>query len=47
MDAPLFFWKRAMYLCMFADNVKIAARPNDIDDFDLGILLRSWRSHAS
>jgi|SRR6516164_6137084 hypothetical protein len=34
MDTPFFFWKRAMYLCTFADNVKIAARPNEIDDFD-------------
>jgi len=33
-EEPHFFWKRPMYLCTFADNVKIAARPNEIDDFD-------------
>lgn len=34
IDTPFFFWKRRMYLCTFADNVNIAAKPNEIDDFD-------------
>jgi hypothetical protein len=31
------FWRsRLIYLCTFADNVKIAARPREIEDYDHG-----------
>ena len=34
------FWRsRPIYLCTFADNVKIAARPKEIDDYDHGYSL--------
>ena len=34
-----FFWTRPMYLCIFADNLKIAARANQINDYDHGYAL--------
>ena len=35
-----FLWmSRKVYLCTFADNVKIAARPKEIDDHDHGYSL--------
>ena len=34
MEIPFFFWKRQAYLCTFADNIKISAKPSEIDDFE-------------
>ena len=39
MEVPFFFWSRQTYLCTFANNMRIAARPNEIDDFDHGYSL--------
>jgi hypothetical protein len=36
----LFFWQRFYYLCTFADNVKVAARPQDVESFDHGRTLQ-------
>jgi hypothetical protein len=36
---PFLFWKRFYYLCTFRDNMKVAARPKDIDDDDHGYTL--------
>ena len=36
---PFFFWSKPMYLCTFAENLKIAARPEEIDDYDHGYTL--------
>jgi hypothetical protein len=33
---PFLFWQRFYYLCTFAENMKVAARPKEIDDFDHG-----------
>jgi hypothetical protein len=30
---------KRIYLCTFADNVKIAARPKEVDDYDHGYSL--------
>lgn len=35
-----FFWRsKLVYLCTFADGVKAAAKPNEIDNFDHGYTL--------
>jgi hypothetical protein len=33
---PFLFWERLFYLCTFMGNIKVAARPKEIDDFDHG-----------
>jgi hypothetical protein len=34
------FWKsKPIYLCTFADNVRIAARPKEVEDYDHGYSL--------
>ena len=34
------FWKsKLIYLCTFADNVRIAARPKEVEDYDHGYSL--------
>jgi hypothetical protein len=38
-EVPFFFRSRPMYLCTFAGNLKIAARPKEIDDYDHGYTL--------
>jgi len=38
-EASFFWWSRPMYLCTFAGNMKIAAKPREIDDFDHGYQL--------
>jgi hypothetical protein len=35
-DLPLFWWSRPAYLCTFADNMKVPARPKLIEAFDHG-----------
>ncbi|MGC2823708.1 MAG: hypothetical protein WA322_05670 [Pseudolabrys sp.] len=35
-DSPLFWWSRPAYLCTFADNMKVHARPKLIEAFDHG-----------
>ena len=35
-DLPLFWWSRPAYLCTFADNMKVHARPKLIEAFDHG-----------
>jgi hypothetical protein len=35
-DVPFFWWSRPAYLCTFADNIKIHARPKKIEEFDHG-----------
>jgi hypothetical protein len=36
IDLPLFWWSRPAYLCTFADNMKVHARPKLIEPFDHG-----------
>jgi hypothetical protein len=36
LKIPFFFWSRLTYLCTFAGNINIAARPNEIDEHDHG-----------
>ena len=38
-DVPLFWWSRPAYLCTFADNLKVQARPKLIEAFDHGYKL--------
>jgi hypothetical protein len=39
-DVPYFFgWSRRAYLCTFADNKKVRARPKEIEAFNHGISL--------
>jgi len=38
-DLPLFWWSRPAYLCTFADNMKVHARPKLIEAFDHGYKL--------
>jgi hypothetical protein len=33
-EEPFFWRSRPIYLCTFADNMRIAARPKEIDDYD-------------
>ena len=35
-DLPLFWWSRPAYLCTFADNMKVHARPKLVEAFDHG-----------
>jgi hypothetical protein len=35
-DMPFLWMSRPVYLCTFADNMKIAARHKEVDDFDHG-----------
>ncbi len=35
-DFPFFWWSRPAYLCTFADNMKVHARPKLIEEFDHG-----------
>jgi hypothetical protein len=39
-DRPLFLWSRPAYLCTFADNMKVHARPKLIEAFDHGYNLK-------
>src|SRR5512136_2164969 len=39
-DLPLFWWSRPVYLCTFADNMRVHARPKLIEAFDHGYNLK-------
>jgi hypothetical protein len=45
-DIPFLFWSRPVYLCTFAGNLKVAARPTEVDNFDhnrtLEDLAKEW-----
>ena len=36
VEVPFFWLSRPMYLCTFADNLKVAARTKEINDYDHG-----------
>jgi hypothetical protein len=38
-EVPFFFRSRPVYLCTFAGNLKLAARPKEIDDYEHGYTL--------
>lgn len=38
-DYPFLFWSRPMYLCTFHGNLKIAAKPKEVEAFKHGYTL--------
>src|SRR5437763_2231910 len=46
-EAPFFFWSRSIYLCTFAENLKVAAKPKEIDDYDHGYSLNDLEGSLS
>jgi hypothetical protein len=45
-EYPFFFWSRSMYLCTFADSLKVAVKPKDLDNYDHGFSLEELE-HSS
>jgi hypothetical protein len=46
-EEPWFWWRKPIYLCTFAYNVKIAARPQEVEDFDHGYSLTDLEAPTS
>jgi hypothetical protein len=46
-EEPWFWWRKPIYLCTFAYNVKIAARPQEVEDVDHGYSLTDLEAPTS
>jgi len=47
IQVPFFFWSRTAYLCTFFGNLKIAAYPKEVDDFNHNFSLEALEETQS